>query len=159
MRNDKKSKSKQMALGAFIAAIYTMLVICLASITPSHVNFLIAESLSLLAWYIPDAILGLTVGSFLANFMSGHHILEIIISPFSTLIATLLVRKAKNLFLGSTYNIIVNTLIFSIVLKITLDIPIIFSALYVFIEESISCYVIGIPLMKALENRGILKRT
>ena len=58
--------------GALIAAAYAALTLLLAPISYGSVQFRISEALTLLPFYFPEAVPGLTIGCVFANFFGGY---------------------------------------------------------------------------------------
>lgn len=83
------SKIKRLTRGAIIAALYTVLCYILRPISYGNIQFRVSEALTILPLFFPEAIVGLTVGCFLAN-LFGNGILDLVLGPLATLLAALL---------------------------------------------------------------------
>ena len=122
MKSDShRSKTKYIALGGIIAALYVALtyfasVIGLAS---GVIQFRISEALCILPIFTPAAIPGLYIGCFLANLLTGCAIWDVIFGSIATLlgaIGTWLLRK-KHRFLASIPPIVSNMVIIPFILQ------------------------------------------
>lgn len=148
---------------AIIAAIYAVLTIATWEFSSLAIQVRVAEALCVLIYYTPAAVPGVFVGCLLANVFGGSWI-DIVFGSLATLIAALITgaipKKLKYLYPLPT--IVVNTLIIPFVLYFGYGVTsmgnatsmvavLALLALSIFIGETISCYVIGIPLMNALK--------
>ena len=86
-------KSKQMAHGALIAALYVLLTYLQYTLFPesvySAIQFRASEALCVLAFFTPAAIAGLSVGCFLFNLiLAGSMPLDLVCGTLATFLAT-----------------------------------------------------------------------
>lgn len=151
-------KFKNLALGGMIAALYAVLTVSLAPISYGPVQFRVAEALTLLPFYLPEAIPGLFIGCVIANFFGGYGILDVVIGGGATLVAAYLSRRMPFLWLAALSPVLVNMIFIGLMLHVLLGVPLWSTSLYVAFGEAGACFLLGIPLMTALENAGILKR-
>ncbi|NLP35404.1 MAG: QueT transporter family protein [Clostridiales bacterium] len=150
----KNKKIQFLNHSAVIAAIYTVLVIVFAPISFGPVQVRIAEALTILPYFTPAAIPGVTIGCFLSAVLTASDPLDIIFGSLATLIAALLsygLRRHK--FLVPIPPIVANALIIPWVLRYAYDIPdaIPFMMLTVGLGEVISAGILGTLLLFALE--------
>ena len=89
MRKDQ-NKVTFIAYGAVIAALYVVLTLPFASFALGVVQFRFAEALTILPYFTPAAIPGLTIGCFLANLLSGAAALDVVFGSLATLIGACL---------------------------------------------------------------------
>lgn len=139
---------------AVIAALYIVLVVVFQYFSFGVIQFRIAEALTVLPYFTPAAIPGLFVGCLVSNIMSGN-IFDIIFGSAATLVAALLsylLRKYK--YLVPLPPVVVNMLVVPFILKFTYDAPeaLPFIMLTVGAGQVIACYVVGLPLLLALEK-------
>lgn len=143
---------KQLVRGALIGALYAALTLFLAPVSFGAVQFRISEVLTVLPFIMPEAVWGLTIGCFIANFLGGT-ILDIVLGTLATFLAALTTRKIKKMWLAPLPPVIFNALIVSVVVTLmTYDnnftLPLYFAtALSIGISEFIICYCLGIPLL------------
>ncbi len=152
-------------LAALIAAIYVVLTFF--TITPfAGIQIRFAEMLIVLAFVMPAAVPGLTLGCLLSNIFTGCMLLDIIFGTLATFIGAMgayLLGKIKNRkmarWLCTIPNIVSNTIIVSIVCYICYtpvseqNISIIpFYAATIGIGEIISCGILGTVLLFSCEK-------
>lgn len=152
MRNKKVTYMLQAAM---IAAIYVVLVIIFDYWSFGPVQFRVAEALTILPFFTPAAIPGLFIGCFLANFLGGAILADIIFGSAATLlgaVGTYLCSKIKAKWLAPLPPIIANTLIIPVVLKYGYGaeeaVP--YMMLTVGIGEVIVCGILGMMLLFVL---------
>lgn len=154
MRNKKVIYMLQAAM---IAAIYVVLVFVFDYWSFGPIQFRIAEALTILPFFTPAAIPGLFVGCFLANFLHGAILADVIFGSIATLIGavgTYLLGKAKLKWLVTVPPILANTVIVPFVLKYGYGaeeaIP--YMMLTVGGGEIIVCGILGMLLLLALNK-------
>ncbi|MBR5110171.1 MAG: QueT transporter family protein [Clostridia bacterium] len=144
---------KNLCLSGIIAALYAGLTILLQAISFSAVQVRVSEAMTLLPVLMPAAIPGLTVGCFLANIISPVGWMDMVFGTLATLIAAVLTRMLrKNLYLAALMPVLSNAIIIGVMLHVAFGEPLWMSMLTVGAGEALACYVLGIPLMKALEK-------
>ncbi len=103
---------------AIIAALYTVLVLVFSFSSFGPVQFRIAEALTVLPYFTPAAIPGVTIGCFLSAVLTGADPLDMIFGSLATLIAAILSYKLRRYkFLIPLPPIIANAVIIPWVLK------------------------------------------
>ena len=151
-----------MVQAAAIAAIYVVLTVVFAPLSFGEVQIRFAEGLTVLPCFTPAAIPGLFIGCVIGNFMGGAIPVDIICGSLATLAGALLsyaLRKHK--FLVPLPPIIANTLVVPFVLfyGYGVNLPIPFMMLTVGVGEVVSCGVIGLILLFALDRyKGVIFR-
>jgi uncharacterized membrane protein len=159
MRDTNVTKIVQ---AAAIAAIYVVLTIFISAfnLASGAIQVRISEALTILPYFTPAAIPGVTIGCLLANLLTGASIFDIVFGSLATLlgaIGTYLLRKHK--FLCTIPPVISNMLIIPWVLRyaygLTMtiggtDVSIPFYMLTVGAGEVICCCVLGTILLNAL---------
>jgi uncharacterized membrane protein len=148
--------------GAVIAAIYVVLTVVFAPFGFGEVQVRVSEALTILPYFTPAAVPGLFVGCLIGNTLGGAIPVDVLFGSLATLIAavgTYLLRKHR--FLAPVPPIVANTLIVPFVLAygygVALPIPLMM--LTVGIGEVLSCAVMGMILLFALERcRGAIFR-
>lgn len=144
---------------AMIAALYVVLTIFISSfgLASGDVQIRISEALTILPYFTPAAIPGLTIGCFLSNLFTGCVPLDIIFGTLATLLGALgsyALRRCK--WLVPLPPIIANTIIVPYVLRFAygMDAAIPYLMISVGAGEIISCYILGLLLLFALERFG-----
>ena len=147
---------------AMIAALYVVLTLFANALGLANyaVQIRFSEALTILPYFTPAAIPGLTVGCILSNLLTGCMPLDIVFGSFATLIGaagTYLLRKYK---LAAPFPpIIANTLIVPFILAYVYQfegsIP--YFMLTVGIGELISCGILGMILLSILDKyKGVI---
>lgn len=151
----KQRKTQFLTEAAIIAAIYTVLVFIFQSISYGPIQFRIAEVLTILPYFTPSAIPGVTIGCFLSAIFTGADVLDMIFGSLATLIAALLsysLRRYK--YLVPIPTIVVNALVIPWVLKAAYGEaqPIPLMMLSIGASEFIAVGILGMVLLFALER-------
>lgn len=160
----KKRNQNIMSLvtAAMIAALYVVLSFAINAfgLASGAIQVRISEALTILPYFTPAAIPGLTIGCLLFNLLSGAAILDVIFGPLATLIGAIisyfLGKKFKKVtwmkFLVPVPPILSNAFIVPWVLKTAygLSDAYWYLAVTVGIGEVISCGVLGMVLLYAL---------
>ena len=97
------TKTEKISRGALIGALYAVLTIGLAPISYGPVQFRVSEALTLLPFYLPEAIPGLFAGCVFANFFGGFGLPDMVFGSLATLIAAILSRKSGNIYLAALW--------------------------------------------------------
>ena len=152
----KNKRVLYMTQAAMIATIYVVLTVIFAPFSFGQVQVRISEALTILPYFTPAAIPGLYIGCLIGNIIGGAILPDIMFGSLATLIGALftyLLRK-QNKFLAPLPAIVSNTVIVPFVLYyaygITLPIPVLM--LGVGMGELISCELLGMILLSALEK-------
>lgn len=162
MRNKKVTYMLQAAM---IAAIYVVLVFVFDYWSFGPIQFRIAEALTILPFFTPAAIPGLFVGCFLANFLHGAILADVVFGSIATLIGavgTYLLGRAGLKWFVTAPPILANTLIVPFVLKFGYGAPetVPYMMLTVGGGEIIVCGILGTLLLVALSRyKNIIFRT
>ena len=155
-----KTKNKVFFIthAAVIAALYTVLTVFVAAfdLASGAIQIRISEALTILPIFTPAAIPGLFIGCIVSNIITGGVIWDVIFGSLATLIGavgTYLIGKYSTKWLAPVPPILANTLIIPFVLSYAYGVPdgIPFLMLTVGAGEVLSCGVLGIILMKAIE--------
>lgn len=161
MRNKKVLLTVQAAM---IAAIYVVLTYFISAfnLASGAIQVRISEALTILPYFTPAAIPGLTIGCLLANLLTGATVYDVVFGSLATLlgaIGTYLLRKHK--FLCTLAPVISNAVIIPFVLRYGYglvmeygghDWSIPFYMLTVGAGEVICCCILGTILLNALSK-------
>lgn len=149
---------------ALISALYTALMLIAAALGFSSgiIQVRVSEALTVLPYFTPAAIPGLTVGCLISNLITGGVPADVLLGTVATLIAAIFTRllcKAHPVF-SALPPIVVNTLTVPWILRYGYGLSggILYFMLTVGIGEILSCGVLGLMLMYALKKRGILMK-
>lgn len=142
---------------ALIAAIYVALCYMFNFMSSGAIQVRVAEALTILPFFTPAAIPGVTIGCLLANILLNATILDIVFGTLATFIAAIATYKLrKHKFLAPVPPIVVNALIIPFVIRYGFgdtSMPIPLMMLTVGLGELISAGFIGMPLLYALNTR------
>ena len=108
-----KWSSRQLATAAIIAALYTVmsLMSSVFGLTYGAIQCRFSEALTVLPFFLPEAIPGLFVGCLVTNLMSTVGPLDIILGSMATLLAALWTAKMPNKWLAPLPPVICNAVI------------------------------------------------
>lgn len=157
MRNKKVQFIVQ---SAAIAAIYVVLTVLFAPIGFGEVQIRFAEALTVLPFFTPAAVPGLFVGCVIGNLLGGAIPLDVIFGSLATLLGamgTYMFRRYR--FLAPVFPILANTIVVPQVLYYgySVNLPIPFMMVTVGVGEVVSCGILGMILLFALEKyRGVI---
>ena len=151
-------KTERISRGALIGALYAVLTIGLAPISYGPVQFRVSEALTLLPFYLPEAIPGLFAGCVFANFFGGYGLPDMVFGSLATLIAAILSRKSGNIYLAALWPVVSNMVVIGLMLHVLIEAPLMATCLYVGLGEAGACWLVGVPLMKILEARRVITR-
>ncbi len=156
---------RQLTTAAIIAAAYAALTLLLPIPQYGGVQLRVAEAMTVLPFFFPEAIPGLAVGCFLANLLGSPYVLDWIFGTLATLLAALWTSRIKTRALAPLPPVVCNAVIVGaeIAYFATLDGAAFwpayaFNALTVGLGEAIACFVLGTLLLRALERVPALKR-
>ncbi len=139
---------------AVIAAVYAALTIAILPFAYGEIQVRISDAmliLPLLPGFGWDAVIGLTIGGFLANLLSPFGFYDWVFGPIANFAATILVFAAKKVFGSGTMGFITGSLLAMISIALIIgygELCLVFGAplvtvLYVFIGELISVGIGG----------------
>ena len=154
---NNKSKHTRLVQGAMIAALYTVTTLVLAPLSFGPIQFRVSEALCILPVFMPAAVPGLFVGCFLANFLSGAAVMDVVFGSIATLIGAAGTRALRDRgVLAAVPPILSNALIIPFVLRYAYGVEdlIPFMMLTVGIGEVISVGILGNALRTVLERYG-----
>lgn len=143
------------AQAAVIAAIYTILTIIAAGfdLASGAIQVRFSEALTILPFFTPAAIPGLTVGCVISNIVTGCALPDIIFGSLATFLGAIgSYALRRNRYLCSVPPIVSNALIIPFILSYAYHIPggIPYFMLTVGAGEVISCLILGQILLSAL---------
>ena len=143
---------KNLCLSGIIAALYAGLTILFQAISFGTVQVRVSEAMTLLPILMPAAVPGLTIGCLIANLICSTW-QDWVFGTLATLIAAVLSRRLRhNLYLAALMPVVSNALIVGIMLYLMFGGSWWLNILTVGAGEALACFVLGIPLVKALEK-------
>ena len=149
-------------MGAAIAALYVVLTLIANAFGLANyaIQVRFSESLTILPYFTPVAVPGLFVGCILSNILTGAMPLDVVFGSLATLIGAILTRVfavkcPDKKWIAPIPPIVANTIVVPFVLAYVYrfegSIP--YFMLTVGIGEIISCGILGMILLNALEKR------
>lgn len=140
---------------AIIAALYAALTLVAAPISYGPIQFRISEALTILPLFYIEAIPGLAIGCLLANLLSTPW--DIFLGPIATLVAAILTRFSRKIYIGCIWPVIANAFTVPLILLMSgVSATYWFNVLTVGGGELAVVVVLGIPLYYAM--RSLIKR-
>lgn len=144
-----------MAQAGVIAAIYVVLTVLAAGfdLASGAIQVRFSEMLTVLPFFTPAAIPGVTIGCLLANIVTGSSIFDIIFGTLATLLGALgTYALRRHRLLCTLPPVIANAVIIPFVLTYAYGIPggLLYQALTVGAGEVICCVLFGSVLLTAL---------
>ncbi len=153
----KRTPALYMARAAVIAAMYAALTYIVQPLAFAAVQFRLSEALTVLPFFLPEAISGLFVGCVISNLLSPHFVLlDVIFGGGATLLAAYLTSRCKNKWLAPLPPVIINAIVISFVISVSASGSDSFAALYflnflyILLSQFAVCYGLGIPLIIVL---------
>lgn len=155
-------KTKNIATGAIVASMYVVLTYVSASVglASGAIQLRLSEALTVLPYFMPSSVWGLTIGCFISNLLTGCVLWDVIFGTLATFLGALMTYSLRRLsfkhreWLTPAGPILSNTIIIPIVLSKVYNMPyaLWYLALTVGIGEVISCGVFGMILLFSLKK-------
>lgn len=154
-----RSASLQMLVrAAVIAAVYVALCWLLAPISFGIVQFRVAEALTVLPILYPEAVPALYVGVMLANIIGGYGPWDIFGGSAVTLLAAIVTYRYRRSIVAYLSPVVLNAFLVSAYLAPMLGWPYWLAVLSVGAGEAGVVFLLGRPLIYALERAGAGKK-
>ena len=155
--NQKKDKHVLLLVqAAMIAALYVVLTFIANALglASQAIQVRFSEALTILPYFTPAAVPGLFIGCLLSNILTGCALPDIVFGSLATLVAAILTRKfRKNKWMAPLPPIAANAIVVPFVLLYAYGVgPLWFTFLTVTAGEIISCGVLGMLLLFALQK-------
>ena len=145
---NKKITARFLARQGITAALYAVLTLALQNLSYGPLQFRVSEVMTLLAFFNPEYIWGLTLGCFLAILLSPY-LMDIIIGTMASFIAVYAMSKCKNIWVASIMPAIANILVAIQIVFISGEPGNFFIiATQIMLSEIIIVTIIGVPLFK-----------
>lgn len=146
---------RTLALAGIIAALYIALTLLFAPISYGQIQFRVSEALTLLPVVSPASIPGLFIGCFISNIFGGS-VIDAVFGSLASLLAAILTRRFRqSLWLAALMPVVINAVVISLVLWHTSGLHPYISFLTVGAGQAVVCYLLGVPLVKLIQNRGL----
>lgn len=148
-------KTLYVTQAAAIAAIYVVLVFVFQSTSFGPIQFRVAEALTILPYFTPAAIPGVTIGCLLSNLLFKADMLDVVFGSAATLLAAYLSYQLReNKFLVPIPPILINAIVVPWILKFAYfeANPIPLMMLSVGAGQFVSAGILGMVLLFSLEK-------
>lgn len=157
-----KSKTRYLAQGASVAALYVVLtwLAAVLGIASGAIQLRLSEALTVLPLVLPAAVPGLFVGCLLANLLTGAALWDVVFGALATLLGALGTRYlAKSKWLAPLWPILANMAVVPLLLLYVYQAPgtYLYFLATVGAGEILSCGVLGLLLYTALEHAGAIQ--
>ena len=165
MKNTQKKSTVSalyLATAAIIAALYVLFTALSAAfgLASGVIQVRLSEALTILPFFTPAAVPGVTLGCFLANLLTGAPLPDIIFGTLATFLGVLGASFLKKYrFLIALPTILSNALIIPLVLQYAYGVPDAFWYLMLTVGagEVISAGLLGILLLLALQKSRLFR--
>ena len=161
-----KITTRYLARAGVIAALYVALTYLagLMNLAYGPVQFRFSEALTVLPFLFPEAIPGLFVGCIVSNLISPYGVLDLVVGSAATLLAAVWTAKCGKRWFAPMPPVIANAVLVGAMIAwyeagfgAGFLAAFVYNAATVGLGELVVCYVLGLPLLKILEDRGVKK--
>ena len=144
------------ARAALYAAAYAGLTLApgLNAIAYGPVQFRVSEVLMVFACVDPAAVVGLTVGTAIANVASPIAVLDVPLGAALTLVAALIMRRVGPRYVALLAPVVVNGLGVAAELAVLQDVPFWYAAVFVSLGEAVVLFTGGAALLTVIRRRA-----
>ena len=162
----KQNTTLYLTRGALIAALYVALTYLCAmlGLASGVIQLRLSEALTVMVLFMPEAVIGLTIGCLIANILTGALIWDVIFGTLATLLGAVggrFLRKlpSKLIWIATLPTVLSNSIIIPFVLIWAYGVPdtYFFIMLTVAIGEIISAGVLGTLLYFSLKKTKFIK--
>ncbi|NCA80726.1 MAG: QueT transporter family protein [Sphingobacteriia bacterium] len=145
MDNKFKNPSivERISINAMIASIYFILTMATLPVSFYGMQIRIAEILILLCFFRKDFVLGVTIGTLLANINSPMGAWDMLFGTLATLISGLLIGYMRHLFLAALIPVVINAFVVGFELHLILGLPLWINVGLVGLGEMIAVGILG----------------
>ena len=152
-------RTRFLAQGALIGALYALISLAVAPFGSGLIQARLSEALCVLPWFTPAAIPGLFLGCVLANLLTGAVVYDVVFGSLATGVAALATylmrRKGCSKWLAPLPAVVINAIVVGYLLAYVYEVgvPMPLCALSVAVGQILSCYGLGMPLFGFLEKQ------
>ncbi len=125
MDRETKNRSiiERISINAMIASIYFILTMATLPVSFLGMQIRIAEMLILLCFFRKDFVIGVSVGTLLANTMSPMFAWDMLFGTLATLISGLLIGYMKQLLIAALIPVVINAFVVGLELHLIMGLP------------------------------------
>lgn len=148
---------QKLTKSAVIAALYAVLTWALPAISYGPLQFRISEVLTLLAYFQPALIPGLTIGTVLANIVSPLGLIDVLFGAGSSFLAFLFMACIRNIWAASLIPALFSVFIGLEIYLISLE-PVNFFLIsgQIMFSQFVIVTLLGVPLFRTLLKNPVL---
>lgn len=148
---------RALCFSAVVASLYAALTLMLQPLSFGPVQVRFAEAMTLLPMLFPQAIPGITVGCFISNLIAGSGPWDVALGTLATLLAGIATYALRNkgMWICALPPVLLNGAIVGgmlYYLGFAPGVNIHIVMLSVASGEALACYLLGIPLIRALSK-------
>ena len=154
-----KLTPKKLAVSAVIAALYAALTLMVYPIAFGSVQFRVSEALTILPFFMPEAIIGLFVGCIISNLLSPNIVLlDVVFGSLASLLAAYLTYRMPKKWLAPLPPVIVNAVVIGAVITVSMSagssfaVVFLMNSLSVGFGQLVVCYGVGLPLILVMDK-------
>lgn len=154
---------RRLCLGAAIAALYAVLTLSLPVLSYGPIQFRFAEALTVLAWFCPEAVAGLTIGCLISNLLGSPYVLDWVFGTLATFFAALWTLQMPKRWMACIPPVVCNMVIvgaeiawFQTGFGPGFPVAWLWNGLTVGAGEALACCVLGTLLLRILPKVPIL---
>ncbi|MBQ8893551.1 MAG: QueT transporter family protein [Clostridia bacterium] len=153
---NKKIPTKMLVMTGLIAALYVVFTLPFGQVAFGPIQFRIAEVLTLLPFFTPWAIPGVTLGCLISNLLFSTP-WDALFGTIATLIAAYFTYRSKHLLVAPLWPILFNGLIIGTMLTFMINgnfawLPWLTMMAEVTLSEFVVCFAIGVPFMRIFQR-------
>ena len=166
METTTRFNTRYLVRAAVIAAIYVALTYLAGVMNLAYgpVQFRFSEALTVLPFLLPEAAPGLFIGCVVSNLLSPYGALDLVIGSLATLLAALWTGRCRRRYLAPLPPVLCNAALVGAMLawyeagaSALFASAFAYNALTVGAGEAAVCYLLGLPLLRVLESRGLIR--
>lgn len=137
-----------------IATIYVVLVYAFQFLSFEQLQFRIAEVLLILVFFDKKSVIGLLLGTFIANWLlSPFGLVDAVFGTLATAVGvSLMIRFRRYRLVALIFPAISNGLIIGWMISYIDQIPFLPIFFFIFIGEAIVLYILGLPIYHVLKD-------
>lgn len=143
---------------AMIAAIYAVLTWIIPSLSYGPIQFRISEVMTLLAFFNPEYVVGLTVGCAISNLLSSLGMIDVVVGTLASFLALTAMSRIKNIWIASLMPALFSLLIgLEIVFVSPEPVSFIVVTAQIMFSEFVIVAILGVPIFKNLMKNSTFK--
>ncbi|MEN3185494.1 MAG: QueT transporter family protein [Atribacterota bacterium] len=155
----RTNKTQELTRTALVGGCYFLFTVLppFSSIAYGPIQVRVSEALTVLPFFFPETMWGLTVGCFLANIFGGVGVVDFLLGPLFTLFAGYLTSRVPRPFWAPLPPVLINGFGVPIYLSVLFRVPYFYAVFYVIVGEIIACYGLGWLLILFLRRGNFQK--